>query len=144
MLHRVVWKKFTDVSEVLAAYIIRLIIALMMEAASTTETSINLCQITRRKIPEDSCLDLKQFLKVGASYKVLESDSKYSLIKFHKVYSKFVTKCIKLTYNGVIVYFYLSIRSLKLFNGYQWNLALEVCIRSCLDSFILIRIACIS
>jgi hypothetical protein len=38
---------FTDVSEVLA-------IALMMEAASTSETSVNFSQTTRRNIPEDS------------------------------------------------------------------------------------------
>jgi hypothetical protein len=29
-------------------------IALMMEAASTSETSVNLCQTTRRYNPEDS------------------------------------------------------------------------------------------
>jgi hypothetical protein len=38
LLRRVVWYKFTDVSEVLAASII---IALMMEAASSPETSVN-------------------------------------------------------------------------------------------------------
>jgi hypothetical protein len=37
MLHHLVWKKFTDVSEVLAASII----ALVMEAASTSKTSVN-------------------------------------------------------------------------------------------------------
>jgi hypothetical protein len=46
MLHRVVWQKFTDVSEVLPA--------LMIEAASTSETSVNFYQTTRRNIPEDS------------------------------------------------------------------------------------------
>jgi hypothetical protein len=39
MLRSLVWKKLTDVLEVLAAFIIR-VIALMMEAASTFETSV--------------------------------------------------------------------------------------------------------
>jgi hypothetical protein len=43
-LYRVVWEKFTDVSEVPAASI-NLLIALMMEAASTSETSVNFYQI---------------------------------------------------------------------------------------------------
>jgi hypothetical protein len=46
MLHRVVWYKLTDVSEVLAA-------SLMMEAGSISETSVNFCDTTRRNIPED-------------------------------------------------------------------------------------------
>jgi hypothetical protein len=43
MLRRVVWWKFTDDSQVLAASTIRVmtLIALMMEAASTSETSVN-------------------------------------------------------------------------------------------------------
>jgi hypothetical protein len=47
--HRVVWQKFTDVSEVFTASIIRAIlhIALMMEAASTSEASANFYQTTR-------------------------------------------------------------------------------------------------
>jgi hypothetical protein len=36
-----VWQKFTDISGVLAASIIRAMIALMLEAASTSETSVN-------------------------------------------------------------------------------------------------------
>jgi hypothetical protein len=51
MLRRVVWYKFTDVSEVL--------IALMMEAASTSETFVNLYQSAWRNIPEDSHLQNK-------------------------------------------------------------------------------------
>jgi outer membrane lipoprotein-sorting protein len=39
--HCVVWYKFTDVSEVLAA--------LMMEAANTSEVSANFYQTTRRR-----------------------------------------------------------------------------------------------
>jgi hypothetical protein len=46
-------KKFTNVSEALAASII---IVLMMEAASTSETSVNFFQTTRRYNPEDSHL----------------------------------------------------------------------------------------
>jgi hypothetical protein len=53
MLRLVVWKKFTDVSKVLAASIIRAIIFLM-EAASISETSVNFYQTTRRNISEVS------------------------------------------------------------------------------------------
>jgi hypothetical protein len=42
--------KITSISEVCTASII----ALMMEAASTSETSVNLYQSTRRYNPEDS------------------------------------------------------------------------------------------
>jgi hypothetical protein len=44
---------FADVSDVLTAFIIRL---MMMEAVSTSETSVNFYQITRRNAPEDSHL----------------------------------------------------------------------------------------
>jgi hypothetical protein len=47
-----VWLKFADVSEVLVASII----ALMMEAASTSETSVNFYQITWHNNPEGSHL----------------------------------------------------------------------------------------
>jgi hypothetical protein len=43
----------TDVLEELAASIIRTI-ALMMEAVSMSETSVNFYQTTQRNIPEDS------------------------------------------------------------------------------------------
>jgi hypothetical protein len=46
--HRVVWEMFTDVTEVLAA--------LMIGAASTSETSINFYQTPRLNNPEDSHL----------------------------------------------------------------------------------------
>jgi hypothetical protein len=36
-----------------------LLIALMMEAATTAEKSVNFCQITRRSNPEDSYLQHK-------------------------------------------------------------------------------------
>jgi hypothetical protein len=49
MLRRVVSYKFTDVSETLTASII---IAPMMEAASTPETSESYHETTRRNIPE--------------------------------------------------------------------------------------------
>jgi hypothetical protein len=45
MLRRVVWYKLADVSEVL-----------MMEAVSTSETSISFYQTTRRNIPGDGHL----------------------------------------------------------------------------------------
>jgi hypothetical protein len=54
LLRRVVLSKFTDVSEVLFAY--NKLIALMMEAESTSETSVNFYQTTRRNIPEDNHL----------------------------------------------------------------------------------------
>jgi hypothetical protein len=49
MMCRVVWYKFIDVSEVLAASIIR---AMMMEAARTSEKLVNFYQTTRRYNPE--------------------------------------------------------------------------------------------
>jgi hypothetical protein len=52
MLRRSVWQRFTDVSEVLTASII----ALTMEAASTSDTSVNFYKTERRNIPEDSNL----------------------------------------------------------------------------------------
>jgi hypothetical protein len=48
-----------DVSEVLPACIIRAI-ALMIEAVSTYETSVNFFQTTRRNIPEDSHLHIRR------------------------------------------------------------------------------------
>jgi hypothetical protein len=45
--------KLTDVSDVRTAYIIRLMIALMIEAARTSEKSVNFNLTTRRHIPED-------------------------------------------------------------------------------------------
>jgi hypothetical protein len=57
LLNRVVWYDgLTDVSEVLAAsliWAIRVNTALMMEAANTSETSVNLHQITSSNKPED-------------------------------------------------------------------------------------------
>jgi hypothetical protein len=53
MLRRIVWKKLIGVSEVLAAAIIR---AVMLKAARISETPVNFCQTTSRKILEDSHL----------------------------------------------------------------------------------------
>jgi hypothetical protein len=44
----------TDVSEVYTASIITAKIALMMEAARTSDTSVNIYLTTRQYIPEDS------------------------------------------------------------------------------------------
>jgi hypothetical protein len=55
LLRRAVWWKFTNISEVLDASIIGKI-ALMMEAASTSETSVNFYRTTRRNNPGDSHL----------------------------------------------------------------------------------------
>jgi hypothetical protein len=50
----------TDVSEVLIASVI----ALMMEAVSTSQTSANFYQTTRRNIPEDSHLHIRRRKKL--------------------------------------------------------------------------------
>jgi hypothetical protein len=47
----------TDVSEVRAASIIRAMIALMIEATCTSETSVDIHLRTRQYIPEDSKLN---------------------------------------------------------------------------------------
>jgi hypothetical protein len=52
MLRRVDWQKITFASNARSASNIRE----MMEATSTSETSVNLYQTTRRNIPEDSHL----------------------------------------------------------------------------------------
>jgi hypothetical protein len=79
MLSHEVWQKFTDVSEVLATSIISKTpvlqrrvsyadrdpsgdTALMMEAASTSELSVNLYPTTRRNIPEDSHIQRDSYL----------------------------------------------------------------------------------
>jgi hypothetical protein len=48
-----VWQKFTNVSEVLAASITRVII---MVAESTSETSVNFCYTALHKNPKDTSL----------------------------------------------------------------------------------------
>jgi hypothetical protein len=53
MKRRVVTLKFTDVSEVCTASIIR---AMMMEAVCTSETSVNFNVTTQRYSPEESKL----------------------------------------------------------------------------------------
>jgi hypothetical protein len=70
LLRRAIWLTFTDVSEVLAASIIR---ALMMEAASTSEKSVNFNQTTLRNNPEDSHLHTRR----------------RENLKFHRIYSSF-------------------------------------------------------
>jgi hypothetical protein len=54
MLRRVVWWKLTDLSEVLAAFVI----VRMMGAVSTSETSVNFYQTKRHNIPEGINLDM--------------------------------------------------------------------------------------
>jgi hypothetical protein len=56
MLRRGVWQKLTDDSEVLAASIIGAMMMALMEAVSTSETSVSFCLTTRHNIPEDSHL----------------------------------------------------------------------------------------
>jgi hypothetical protein len=63
LLRRAVWKKFTDVSEVLAASNIRAmstIIALTREAASASATLVNFYQNTRCNNPEYSQLHTRR------------------------------------------------------------------------------------
>jgi hypothetical protein len=52
----VVSSKMTEVSEVLAASIIRAVMTLIMEAVSTSETSVNFHETTRCSISEDDHL----------------------------------------------------------------------------------------
>jgi hypothetical protein len=52
----VVWQNLTDVSEALTAFVMKVP---MMEAVSTSETSVKLYQTTRSMIPEDSRYNLK-------------------------------------------------------------------------------------
>jgi hypothetical protein len=65
MLHRVVSQHFTDVSEMLGAFIIREMsivpIVVMMKAVSTFETSLNFYQTTRLNNPEDSNIHVVTF-----------------------------------------------------------------------------------
>jgi hypothetical protein len=55
LLRRVFWQKFTDVLETFVVSIIR-----AMEAASTSETSVNFYQTTLRNNPEDSHLHTRR------------------------------------------------------------------------------------
>jgi hypothetical protein len=55
MLRHVIWQKFTDVSEVLAASTFRnMIVNLMMQAFRTSETSVNFNYTTGRHVINDS------------------------------------------------------------------------------------------
>jgi hypothetical protein len=61
LLRRVVWKKFSVVSEMLATSIVTdNLTSLMMEAASISETTVNFFQTTRRNNPEDSHLHIRR------------------------------------------------------------------------------------
>jgi hypothetical protein len=63
--------EFTDVSKVFAASIIRAMIALMMEAASTSKTSVNY-HTTRRNNPEDSHLHTCRCENLKSHHTILE------------------------------------------------------------------------
>jgi hypothetical protein len=56
-LNHIVWQQFTDVSDILAASII---IALMIEAASTSEMSVNFYHTIQCYNPEDSHLHTRR------------------------------------------------------------------------------------
>jgi hypothetical protein len=51
----------TDVSEARTAYIIKAMVALMMEAGRISETSVNTCLSTRQYIPEESKLHTRHY-----------------------------------------------------------------------------------
>jgi hypothetical protein len=58
-----------DVSEVLTASIISKLVALMMEAVSTSETSVSIYQTARCNIPEDSHLKIEgMFYVMNTNY----------------------------------------------------------------------------
>jgi hypothetical protein len=63
---------------VCAASIIRAIIALMMEAARTSETSLNIQLRTRQYIPEDSEQRNKQYCKTNFRHKHEDRKSRRS------------------------------------------------------------------
>jgi hypothetical protein len=65
MLHRVVWSISTRVSEELTASIIRLVNYLMMEAVSSSETSVSIYVTTRYNIQKTAILIT---VYSGASY----------------------------------------------------------------------------
>jgi hypothetical protein len=60
LLRRVVWWKFTNVSEVLAASIIKTVMMMMTEAASTSKTLVNFYQSTWHKNLENSHLHTRR------------------------------------------------------------------------------------
>jgi hypothetical protein len=63
-LRHEVSQKLTKVLEVLTTFIVRAIIALMVEAVSTSKTSVNFYDTTRRNIPEDSHLRAVEWLAI--------------------------------------------------------------------------------
>jgi hypothetical protein len=77
MLRRVVLWKSTDVLEVLTASII----ALMMEAVRTSETSVSFYQTTLHNIPEDSrlhtrCRENQKYHLISGRYITARKDQK--------------------------------------------------------------------
>jgi hypothetical protein len=114
MLRRAVWYEFTNVSEVRTAFII----ALMMEAASSSSTPVSFYQTARRNIPEDShhhtrhrenpkyrqqiCLPLKLFCSRADFYSRLYQ---LSVISHEKVKSNNIRR------RGSLAVFFLVILS---------------------------------
>jgi hypothetical protein len=87
----VVWEKYTDVSEMLTAFIIKAIIFLMMEAASTSETSVNFYQTTRRNNPEDS--HLHNFRRENLKYHLSFSSFSFTFSTFLFFFSFHFSVC---------------------------------------------------
>jgi hypothetical protein len=70
MLRRVVLQKLTDVSDMPTVSIIRAITHItLMETGSTSKTSVNFCETTRRNIPEatDLCSGVLFYASVSYS-----------------------------------------------------------------------------
>jgi hypothetical protein len=83
LLHRVVWYKFTDGLEVLAAFTIRAmiasIIALMLEAVSTSKTSVNFCHSTLLNSPEYNSLHNRRCTNLKSREE--SGNTEYSVMK---------------------------------------------------------------
>jgi hypothetical protein len=81
MLLCVVSYKLTDVSDIRTASIIRaFIIALMMEAVSTSETSLNIYQTTRSNISEDSLRNPMLFIPASFTKNIYDYDASDQLV----------------------------------------------------------------
>jgi hypothetical protein len=87
--------KFTDVSDVLNAFIISLtIIVLKTEAAITSETSVKFCQFTWRNISEDSHLRThrRENLK-SQNEKYIFTDIKFKFVRGQRANAHDVCAC---------------------------------------------------
>jgi hypothetical protein len=77
MLHRVVWKKLAEVSEMHTASIM---MVMMMEAIITSETSASFYQTTERNTSENSNLHIRHQKKLKSRLETLTSLGLYSAL----------------------------------------------------------------